>query len=339
MKGMWKVVNFIRIAIALIIVFGLLAGVLILIGLNMTFTADNDYRMLLSGMGLVLGATLIVNGIFKAFGYFLVYAKKEMRQWWHSTHPELGNEFNFVADITVNVMITFVLVSAIQTLSASVISWMNGLWLGIPFLGFIAYLILLIFVPRFFNSYLLGNAYHQYREHVSKEKTSFKDKHENHQAIYGELIIPLKAVTTKAPSVVYNKYFEENYKTDTIKMQGDTIIDIVNIKDVDQPKVTLLKAQYDFGIDLQMDNGKSVLKIMINTPGNIDITSKEANYRIQKKNVLSRDITVYKDDEIYVTTKVERHEGKKVIYIRLYNEDNPGVSIGLVYGAIYGLMM
>ena len=289
----------------------------------------ND-ELFLSILLLLLGLSLL-HVSFKALGYQITYFKHHVGSFLQAnnqkqqtiTMDELSIDLD---DIKISIQII-----SVQFIIMLILFALESFFLERILFSFVALFILILLSPRLFGKRLLGSTYHNY---LALEVT--KPKQDITYANLNSYYIPLKKVMTKIPSPVLNQYFQETYDIVTTTLGGSNMVDFIDIS----TKSTMLSMYQDSNLHIVLEDDKknTLVKIGMEALGKFTLDS-ELDLSLERKNILSREIKVYKKEALWFETKVIKHDKKTYFAILLKEDEDDVLAVALSCGIVYSMFL
>ena len=301
------------------IVFTPVALIIFLISISVIAHTDSLGEMMLYSFLLIL-TTLWVNVLFRFIGNILA-----IRSYAQIKEEKEIKEKSTLENQMLNTMTHLLIISFIQAGIALVL-----VYIGFTLIAYLSFLVTFMLIPRFFKTNLLGERYLRHKEIRLEKQESLR----NLAAIKIEgtrLLIPIKTVSLGIPTDVLDERNNLSFKV-TLDQTSDEVR--ITIKDSDnKPKVDIISRKFK-GVWIENDVQEILLKSRFIEGLKLEFYQEDTTYTVKRKNMISRDIVIEKNDVPILKTEVKKIDNTRFITIDVAELDLD-VAIALVYTVLY----
>ncbi len=326
---------------AFFVVFGLIGLVFPLIGLMTIYLSES---LSLSGLVYLITGTFALNAVIRMIGVIVAKTRMQWSDFKYGANKDVETDLTSPYPFTWQSAVKFILVSLLIGLIAGGISFINGQTITFPFLGFIVWLLLLWWMPKWFKTHILGLMFLEAQnnpkppENDSENTPSIEENPE-----YRYFFIPKRAGTLKAPEALFDNDGNKVITFERFK-HGSVTVEFEH-KDYGKGRYYLHGAP-QVGHDCQIFNeaNETFATIGPSSAPNCAINVKTHNF---KEHVPKRKIRLFQEhreatlngEPLYTVTPTKTSNNKKALAIDVHQEDNWDLAIALVVGIIHRGML
>ena len=321
----------------LVAVVGAFSFVIFFIGFALIDQNIDEQAVLLSGWLVLFVATVFFNIAFKMIGVELaIQDRHENYKGFDSPdYLHIKQDLKSERHLNVFIFIVWLMISLLQSVMITLVIYYNALYFGYFIINILLYALILTLVPEIFNKNFLGYIYQRQKYFIPSHKKDQQGINISYNSPRNTYYFPLKLITTKAPSYMYNLNDEVMYETPTVT--GN--IDIISTTNASEEMLTIISYIKTTKWAVVKPNQESLLDAQKKGMFDVEFKSKEGTFTYRRKRFLSRRVQIYKDNTLYLETKLKRRGLHRVVLINTYHDEPNGLSIAMVYLILYGTLI
>lgn len=288
----------------------------------------------LSGFIYLFTGTLLLNIFFRGLGLIIARAKRVRKEALYNTKEDT------LYPLTLESIIKFIIVSLLIALIAGSVSYINAQTIMFPLLGFVVWLMLLWFMPKWFKTHPLGMRLMHGATQPSDASHTTNDTHE--KPLYDPSnrywLLPKSIGSLKVADALLDASGNEVITMERMK-HGHVSVFFHHRQDGKIPFYLESPSQPDGECQLLNDANEIIATIGPIMRPSIQVSFRKLNY---EDKILKGTFLLYREhretflnDEPFFTIKSEKYNKKRAVAIDIHQPDQRDMAIVLAIAIIY----
>lgn len=288
----------------------------------------------LSGFIYLFSGTLLLNIFFRGLGLIIARAKRVRKEALYNAKEDTSYP------LTLESIVKFIIVSLLIALIAGSVSTINALTITFPLLGFVVWLVLLWFMPKWFKTHPLGMRLMHGSSPLSDATEATKDTHE--KPLYDPSnrywLLPKSIGSLKVADALLDVSGNEVITMERMK-HGRVRVFFHHRQDEKMPFYLESPSQPDGECQLLNDAHEIIATISPIMRPSIQVSFRNLNYEdkiLKGASLLYREHReTFLNDEPFFTITSEKYNKKRAVAIDIHQPDQGDLAIALAIAIIY----